>query len=78
MVLEPEERENGPLARFANGPNGGLYALTWNVADPDAAAARFGDNHTCNLTAARVPIGCPYTHEILLDGARHWFVEDRR
>jgi len=74
LVLEPADRENGPLARFANGPNGGVYALAWNVADPGAAAARFENNHTCNLAAEPLASGGAYTHEVLLDGARHWFV----
>ncbi len=74
MVLEPADRENGPLARFANGPNGGVYALAWQAADPKAVAARLGDNHTCNLTADAVPAGSAYAYELVLDGARHWFV----
>jgi len=75
LVLEPEDRVNGPLARFAGGPNAGVYALAWKVADPQAAAARFGDNHTCNLVAEPLAGGGEYTHEVLLDGARHWFVK---
>jgi len=74
VVLEPADKELGPLARFANGPNGGVYALAWKVGDPAAAAARFGDNHTCNLPAEPLPAGSGYTHEVMLDGARHWFV----
>jgi 4-hydroxyphenylpyruvate dioxygenase-like putative hemolysin len=76
LVLEPADREAGPLARFANGPNGGVYALAWKVADPQATAARLADNHTCNLTAEPAPAGSGYTHALLLDGARHWFVKD--
>lgn len=75
IVLEPQDREAGPLARFANGANGGLYALAWEVADPMAAAARFADNHTCNLVAEPAPADSGYTHELVLDGARHWFVQ---
>lgn len=76
LVLDPADREAGPLARFASGPNGGVYALAWNIANPAAAAARFGDNHTCNLSAEPLPAGGRYTHEVLLDGARHWFVAE--
>jgi 4-hydroxyphenylpyruvate dioxygenase-like putative hemolysin len=75
LVLEPADHANGPLARFANGPNGGVYALAWHVVDPQATAARLADNHTCRLTAEPVPAGSHYTHELLLDGARHWFVK---
>lgn len=75
LVLEPEDRESGPLARFAKGPNGGVYALAWSVAAPQAAAKRFGDNHTANLVAQPLASGGEYTHELVLDGARHWFVQ---
>jgi 4-hydroxyphenylpyruvate dioxygenase-like putative hemolysin len=74
LVLEPEDAQNGPLARFAAAPNAGVYALAWQVADPAAAAARFSNNHTCNLVAEPLASGGQYTHEVLLDGARHWFV----
>jgi catechol 2,3-dioxygenase-like lactoylglutathione lyase family enzyme len=73
LVLDPAEKEAGPLARFANGPNGGVYALAWRVGDAQATARRFADNHTCCLPAAPLPAGSGYTHEVLLDGARHWF-----
>ena len=76
VVLEPADNESGPLARFANGPNGGVYALAWQVADPQAAAVRFADNHTFSLLAQPLPAGSNYSHQLLLDGARHWFVAD--
>ena len=70
VILAPDD-PSGEIARFANGTNGGVYALAWSVADPQAAAARYADNHTCNLHAH--PAHGDYTHEVLLDGARHWF-----
>lgn len=73
LVLEPEDRENGPLARFTSAPNAGVYALAWNIADPEAASARFANNHTCNLVVEPLPASDRYAHEIILDGARHWF-----
>lgn len=75
IVLDPHDRENGPLARFSGGPNAGVYALAWSVADPAATAARFADNHTCSLVAEPLATGGGYTHELMLDGARHWFVK---
>lgn len=76
IVLEPADREDGALARFSGGPNCGVYALAWNIADPEAAAAMFGNNHTCNLVAEPLAGAAPYSHQVLLDGARHWFVKD--
>ncbi|MCB2073835.1 MAG: VOC family protein [Novosphingobium sp.] len=76
LVLDPADRENGALARFANGPNGGVYALAWKVADPEAAAAHFGNNHSGNVPGEPAPAGSGYTHAFMLDGARHWFVAD--
>ena len=74
LVLEPEDGENGPLASFAASPNSGVYALAWNVTDPKAAATHLGDNHTAKLSVHSLAAGAQYTHELLLDGARHWFV----
>jgi len=76
LVLDPEDSATGPLVDFANGPNGGVYALAWSVADPDAAAQWFGANHTVAIPAEPLPEGTGYTHAFLLDGARHWFVGD--
>ena len=30
----------------------------------------------CNLAAVSAPKDSGYTHELMLDGARHWFVKD--
>ena len=76
VVLDPADKEVGPLARFANGTNGGVYALAWSLADPEAAARRFADNHTASLPAQSLGAGSGYTHEVVLDGARHWVVAD--
>ena len=76
VVLDPADKDSGPLARYANGTNGGVYALAWRVADPEAAAQRFAENHTCCLPAEPLPADSGYTHEVVLDGARHWFVAD--
>lgn len=76
IVVDPADHENGWLARFARGTNSGVYALAWKVADPAAAAEMFGNNHTCNIAAEPVAGNGPYTHEVVLDGARHWFLRD--
>lgn len=74
IVLEPEDKA-GVLAGYAAATNGGVYALAWKVADPDAMATWFADNALFAIEA--VPLAGaarPYTHEVLLDGARHWFM----
>ena len=70
VVLDPADRGAGPLADFASGPNAGVYALAWQIADPAAGAAWLGEN---GIPVALVP-GSNYSHEAVLDGARHWFV----
>jgi 4-hydroxyphenylpyruvate dioxygenase-like putative hemolysin len=76
LVLEPTDPSASTLAGFANGPNGGVYALAWKVADPTAAAARFRNNHTANLDVESLTGASPYTHAVMVDGARHWLVAD--
>jgi 4-hydroxyphenylpyruvate dioxygenase-like putative hemolysin len=71
VILEPVDREKGPLARFANGPNGGVYALAWQVGDAKAAAEWFAGNE---VTIDPLPAETGYSHAVMLDGARHWFV----
>lgn len=71
VILEPADRSAGPLADFVHGPNAGVYALAWRIADKDGAADWFGQS---GLAAARVSGEAPYTHEVMVDGARHWFV----
>ncbi len=71
IVLEPEDRSAGPLVDFANGPNAGVYALAWQVADPAASAAWLAEN---GIPVAPSPAGSGYACEALLDGARHWLV----
>lgn len=70
VVLEPEDRGAGPLVDFANGPNAGVYALAWRIADPEAGARWFTENGIATLPA---PEGSGYANHLLLDGARHWF-----
>lgn len=69
LVLDPADRDNGPLAEFAKAPNSGIYALAWRLADPAGAARWFGE---CAIPIATID-GGHYTHEAKLDGARHWF-----
>ena len=73
VILEPDDREKGPLARFANGPNGGVYALAWQVGDAKAAAEWFASN---GITVDPLPGETGYNHAVMLDGARHWLVGD--
>jgi hypothetical protein len=72
LILDPIDRTAGPLVNFTNGPNAGIYALAWKVADPEAAARWFGKNGICAEPVADSGL---YTHEAIIDGARHWFVE---
>ncbi|MBW8785471.1 MAG: VOC family protein [Novosphingobium sp.] len=76
LVLDPVSPATSALAEFANGPNGGVYALGWKVADPTATAAWMRDNHTCNLEVKALAPGAGYSHALVLDGARHWLIED--
>ena len=71
LILDPADRAAGPLVDFTRGPNAGVYALAWKVADPEAAARWFGKNE---VHVEPVANSVSYTHETLLDGARHWFV----
>jgi 4-hydroxyphenylpyruvate dioxygenase-like putative hemolysin len=71
LILDPTDHAAGPLVDFASGPNGGVYALAWKVADPTAAAQWFGKN---GIPAERLANSRLYTHEAIIDGARHWFV----
>jgi 4-hydroxyphenylpyruvate dioxygenase-like putative hemolysin len=75
VVLAPENPQ-GALAGFANGTNGGVYALAWKVADPRAMAKWFADNAIFNVSAKALTSAGTYTHEVVLDGARHWFMQD--
>lgn len=70
LVLSPDDSSQGPLPAFSNGPNGGAFALAWQVEDLAATEAWFAGK---NLEIRQVP-GDRYSHEIVLDGARHWFV----
>jgi 4-hydroxyphenylpyruvate dioxygenase-like putative hemolysin len=74
VVLQPEDSD-GALARFAQGTNGGVYALAWEVADPQAMATWFGANAIFEIAAEPLAGAGAYTHEVVLDGARHWFVQ---
>jgi hypothetical protein len=63
LVLDPADRESGQLARFANGPNAGVYALAWKLADPQASDSRLVYNQTCNLVALPHAGGGVYTQK---------------
>jgi catechol 2,3-dioxygenase-like lactoylglutathione lyase family enzyme len=73
IVLQPEDAD-GALTRYAAATNGGVYALAWRVADPQALAAWFAGNGIFDLAAEPLDRAGAYTHEVVLDGARHWFV----
>lgn len=72
LILEPVDTSTGPLVDFASGPNSGVYALAWRLADPAAGADWFGRN---GLEPTKVEDGGPYSYELLLDGARHWLTD---
>jgi hypothetical protein len=75
VILQPGDR-NGPLTQFGSRTNGGVYALAWRVADPVQMRTWFADNAIFQVSAAPlVADSGPYTHEVVLDGARHWFIE---
>lgn len=74
VILQPDD-PGGALAQFAKGTNGGVYALAWLVADPAQLADWFASNAACPITAIPLDAGSEnYTHEAVLDGARHWFL----
>jgi 4-hydroxyphenylpyruvate dioxygenase-like putative hemolysin len=70
LILDPTDRSTGSVADFASGPNAGVYALSWKIADHAAAVKWFGQN---GLPVERIAGGAPFTHELIVDGARHWF-----
>jgi len=72
-VLKPNDEAAGPLVAFSQGTNGGLFALAWQVEDADGAAAWFANNHTQDLPFEVPPARSGYSHEFVIDGARHWF-----
>jgi hypothetical protein len=72
LILDPADRSAGPLAEFVNGPNAGVYALAWQLADADGAADWFGQN---GLAVEPIAKDVAYTHQVVVDGARHWFVQ---
>lgn len=71
VVLTPDAAASGPLVDFARGPNCGVYALAWEVASSDATVDWFTRKQ---LPLTALAPGLPYRHELMLDGARHWFV----
>jgi hypothetical protein len=75
LVLDPVDKDNGPLARFAAGTNGGVYALAWRVGDSAAAADWFASNHSGAIPTEPLPEGTGYSRAYILDGARHWLVK---
>jgi hypothetical protein len=74
LILQPDDPQDA-LARFSGGTNGGVYALAWQVADPDRMRDWFADNAIFKVAAMPLTAEAgPYTHEVVLDGARHWFM----
>jgi 4-hydroxyphenylpyruvate dioxygenase-like putative hemolysin len=73
VVLEPAD-SGGALARFASATNGGVYALAWRVGDPQAMAKWCADNAIFDVAAQALDAAGGYTHEVVLDGAKHWFM----
>lgn len=71
LILDPKDRAAGPLVDFTNGPNAGVYALAWKVADPGAAVQWFSRS---GVPAEQLANSGRYTHTAIVDGARHWFV----
>lgn len=69
VVLDPSDRTDGPVANFFNGPNGGVFALAWKVEDASAAERWFAGK---DLPLTRLGGRGRYSHELVLDGARHW------
>ena len=47
------------------------YALAWQVADAAGAAAWLREN---GIAVERLAAGGAYSHEAILDGARHWLL----
>jgi 4-hydroxyphenylpyruvate dioxygenase-like putative hemolysin len=76
LILEPSDPSQSALADFANGPNSGVYALAWKVADPEAAAIWCETNFTAALDVERLGGDSQYTYSVTVDGARHWFVAE--
>jgi hypothetical protein len=72
LVLTPEDRSAGPLPTFSNGPNGGVYALAWNVADLGAAERWFAGK---GLPLEAINGAGDWSRGLLLDGAWHLFRE---
>jgi 4-hydroxyphenylpyruvate dioxygenase-like putative hemolysin len=72
LILDPADRASGPVGQFVSGPNAGVYAVAWQVADAEAAAARLGEH---GAAVERTAPGAPWTHQALVDGARHWFIQ---
>jgi hypothetical protein len=71
LILDPTDRSAGKLAEFISGPNAGVYALAWRLADKNGAAKWFAEN---DLAVEPITGDVAYTHEITVDGARHWIV----
>lgn len=72
--LQPDEPGSGPLGAFIAKPQGGIYALVWQVDDPERARAHFTGKCGLRLTSeACVSPGFAIRPEDFI-GARHEFV----
>ncbi|PNU02982.1 VOC family protein [Novosphingobium guangzhouense] len=72
--IQPDEPDVGPLGAFLQGPQNGIYALVWKVADADRARAHFTGKLGLQLIAEGcVSPGFAIAPQDFL-GARHEFV----
>ncbi|HUD29830.1 MAG TPA: VOC family protein [Novosphingobium sp.] len=72
--LQPDDPASGPLGAFLAGPQNGIYALVWKVADAAAARAHFEGKLKLRLTGeGSVSAGFAIDPDDFL-GARHEFV----
>lgn len=67
-IVAPDGQSEGPLHHYLAGRRSGVYAVGWEVADVDAAAAIM---RGAGLPVEPVP-GGDVAHEVRLAGARHW------
>ena len=72
--IQPIDKHGGPLGEFLGRDQNGIYALVWNVADPDQARSHFAGKLKLRLTEA----GC-ISDGFAIEpddfyGARHEFV----
>ncbi len=67
-IVSPDRPDEGALGRYLAGRRSGVYAVGWEVAEPDAAAAIMRRAGLTVTTAGEGGIA----YEATLAGARHW------